>query len=100
MRLKHVAYSLPLSLSGGSAIRRLVSIMILSCIGFGTASAQVILTPAEVAKKARPAVVFIQCKNSQTEVTGSGFVITPDGEIVTALHVIRDMSSCTVQTSD
>jgi len=62
------------------------------------ALAQPPLTTAQIAKKVSPSVVVIQGKTDAGDVLGSGFIISKDGEIVTNLHVIRDMKAASVQT--
>ena len=52
------------------------------------------LTPHQVYEKAAPAVVFIQVDHA---VMGSGFLVSPDGKIVTNLHVIARSKKATVR---
>ncbi|MGW1429331.1 S1C family serine protease [Streptomyces sp. NPDC002431] len=56
-------------------------------------------TVAGVAKAVSPMIVEINATSTAGESTGSGVVITSDGEIVTNNHVISDASSVKVQLS-
>lgn len=49
-----------------------------------------------VAKKVLPAVVYIQRKGTGTKGFGSGFIVSPDGKIVTALHVVSGTSALSI----
>ncbi|MFH8597939.1 S1C family serine protease [Streptomyces rimosus] len=53
-----------------------------------------------VAKAVSPAIVEIKARTSSGQSTGSGVVITPDGEIVTNNHVVAGASSVEVTFSD
>ncbi|MFF3276270.1 S1C family serine protease [Streptomyces chrestomyceticus] len=53
-----------------------------------------------VAKAVTPAIVEIKARTASGESTGSGVVITPDGEIVTNNHVVAGASSVEVTFSD
>ncbi|MYV52687.1 trypsin-like peptidase domain-containing protein [Streptomyces sp. SID3212] len=57
-------------------------------------------TVAGVAKAVSPAIVEINATSDAGEATGSGVVLTSDGEIVTNNHVIADASSVKVQLTD
>jgi hypothetical protein len=58
------------------------------------------LTTAQIAKRVSPSVVVIQGKTEFGDVLGSGFIVSKDGNIVTNLHVIRDMKTASVQLAD
>lgn len=77
----------------GLALRRIAAAVLLTLALAGPAQA---LSPAEIANVATPAVVLIKVPNG----LGSGFVVTPDGKIVTNFHVIRDVRLATVVTAD
>ncbi len=53
--------------------------------------------PSEIAKRVTPAVVLIRGTTDAGEVIGSGFVLSPDGQIATNLHVIRDLKAGGIQ---
>lgn len=50
----------------------------------------------QVTKQVLPAVVTIKGKTDNGEISGSGFIITTNGRIVTSLHVISQMVTATV----
>ena len=58
------------------------------------------LTTAQIAKRVSPAVVVIQGKTDSGHILGSGFIISNDGNIVTNLHVIKDMKTASVQLAN
>jgi putative serine protease PepD len=60
----------------------------------------VVLTTAQIAKRVSPSVVVIQGKTASGNVLGSGVVVSKDGKIVTNLHVIRDLTTVTVQLAN
>jgi hypothetical protein len=68
--------------------------------GFGTASKR--YTVPELARTMSPAVVFIGNVNpkGQVESIGSGFIVDPNGTIVTNYHVIEGASALQVKTLD
>ncbi|MEU7013086.1 trypsin-like peptidase domain-containing protein [Streptomyces sp. NPDC046385] len=57
-------------------------------------------TVAGVAQAVSPSIVEISASSTSGKSTGSGVIITGDGEIVTNNHVISGASSIKVQTSD
>jgi serine protease Do len=68
----------------------------------GSAQAQ---TPGEVFRKVTPSVVVIRAKGSEVTIsgqtrfneTGSGVLISNDGKIMTAAHVVHSMNEITVE---
>ncbi|KUM82653.1 MULTISPECIES: S1C family serine protease [Streptomyces] len=57
-------------------------------------------TVAGVAKAVSPSIVEINATSNAGESTGSGVIITSDGEIITNNHVISGASTVKVSTSD
>ncbi|MEV0529801.1 trypsin-like peptidase domain-containing protein [Streptomyces sp. NPDC050439] len=57
-------------------------------------------TVAGVAEAVSPSIVEISAKSGSGEATGSGVIITKDGEIITNNHVISGASSVKVTTND
>ncbi|MER7488181.1 trypsin-like peptidase domain-containing protein [Streptomyces sp. NPDC126497] len=57
-------------------------------------------TVAGVAEAVAPSIVEISATSNEGSSTGSGVIITSDGEIVTNNHVVSGASSVTVRTSD
>ncbi|MER7515252.1 trypsin-like peptidase domain-containing protein [Streptomyces sp. NPDC126499] len=57
-------------------------------------------TVAGVAQAVSPSIVEISASSGSGRSTGSGVIITSDGEIVTNNHVISGASAITVRTSD
>lgn len=57
-------------------------------------------TIAGVAEAVSPSIVEISAESSAGSATGSGVVITDDGEIITNNHVVAGASSVKVKTSD
>src|SRR5512142_1942319 len=65
-------------------------------LAVGVSYAQLV-TP-ETIERATKAVVLIQgTTETGARISGSGFLISPDGRIVTNLHVIRDLKTGGVQ---
>jgi hypothetical protein len=62
--------------------------------------AQTTFNPAEITKKASPAVVVIKGVSPNGVGLGTGFLVSSDGKIVTALHVIQDFTSGGVQLAN
>ncbi|ALO09927.1 Serine protease [Streptomyces venezuelae] len=63
-------------------------------------SASSVGTVAGVAQAVSPSIVEISASSNSGKSTGSGVIITSDGEIVTNNHVISGASSISVQLSD
>jgi len=61
------------------------------------ASAQDSFRPAEIARKASPAVVLIKTTKGQAHSLGTGFLVSSDGKIVTVLHVLKGASKVAAQ---
>ena len=59
-----------------------------------------LLTTQEIYDKCLPSTVSILVSDSTTTGNGSGFIISSDGYIVTANHVVEDMTSIKVVLSD
>lgn len=57
-------------------------------------------TVAGVAKAVSPSIVEIKAQSNSGTSTGSGVIITSDGEIVTNNHVVSGASQVTVRTDD
>jgi S1-C subfamily serine protease len=59
-------------------------------------------TVSEVVKRSSDAVVLIVISNSSGQETalGSGFIVSPDGEIVTNYHVIKEAKSAIVRLAN
>jgi len=58
---------------------------------------QTALDNAQIAKKASPSIVVIAGKGQPGTTLGTGFLVTSDGKIVTALHVIEGMNTVAVR---
>ncbi len=69
---------------------------LLVCSGSAFAEPAAPPTKAAVAKKVAPAVVFIKGKGPAGVGYGTGFLVSSDGKIVTALHVISDFDEVSV----
>lgn len=62
--------------------------------------AQTGFSPAQIAKKASPGVVVIKGITADGNAFGTGFLLSPDGKIATALHVIQGFKSGGVQLAN
>ena len=59
-------------------------------------------TPGDVFRKVAPSVVVIRAKGSEVgsgrfNETGSGVLISPDGKVMTAAHVVHSMDEISVE---
>ena len=78
----------------------LAAVAIFSIPAAGTAQ-----TPGEVFRKVTPSVVVIRAKGSEVTTggqvrfteTGSGVLISPDGKVMTAAHVVHSMNDISVE---
>ena len=86
-------------------MRRVASLALLAACGGAqtkatpsaeTAHVEKTFTPAQIADKALPSIVFIQTPN----IIGTGFVVWPDGRVATNLHVIAGAREATVLLND
>ena len=59
-----------------------------------------VLTTQEIYNKCLPSVVSISVSNEESAAIGSGFIISEDGYIVTANHVVQDMTRIRVILSN
>lgn len=67
-----------------------------------TSSEQAGAGPGEIFRRASPSVVLIEMRNSDGEPTarGTGFVVQPEGTIITCLHVLQCAASGTVKLAN
>ncbi|MFD0148699.1 S1C family serine protease [Streptomyces sp. NPDC055721] len=72
----------------------------LSSVNGTNVSASSVGTVAGVAQAVSPSIVEISASSNSGKSTGSGVIITSDGEIITNNHVISGASTVTVQLSD
>lgn len=54
----------------------------------------------DAVRRSGPAVVHVRTRSNRGAGSGSGFIISPDGFVVTNSHVIQQATSLQVQTSD
>ncbi|MFB7592019.1 S1C family serine protease [Streptomyces sp. NPDC056169] len=71
-----------------------------SAVNGTNVSASSVGTVAGVAQAVSPSIVEISATSNSGKSTGSGVIITSDGEIITNNHVISGASEVTVQLSD
>lgn len=72
------------------------SLLLTLSIAFG----QAVLNTAQIAKRVAPAVVVIEGNTDDGHVAGSGFIVSKTGDIVTNLHVIKDLRTARVHLPD
>ena len=77
-----------------------LTFLIASLATLPAALAQVALTPAQIAKRVSPSVVMIQGRSDSAQIVGSGFIVSRTGDVITNLHVIRDLETATVHLTD
>lgn len=58
------------------------------------------LTTKELVRRSKPAIVRIEASSAQGVAVGTGFVLSPDGHIVTNLHVIQGAEEIRVTLLD
>ena len=85
-------------------MRRIDAVWILALLMFGTlkGAAAADKTVAELAHDASTSVMVLHIKDSTGKeiAVGTGFVISPDGLLVTARHVIKSAAAAEAQASD
>ena len=69
------------------------------CLLAAGADARPGLTPAEIAARTRPAVVFISADTPAGESVGSGFIVDVMGTVVTNLHVVEGATAIRVKVA-
>jgi S1-C subfamily serine protease len=91
---------------GTTVVLRQINLKIASSSFFATvllsSSLSFALDAGEIYKKASPAVVLIELYNQKGEVekTGSGFLVSADGKILTNYHVIAHSKQATVRLAN
>lgn len=58
------------------------------------------LTTAAIVKRATPAIVLIKGTSNNSPSFGSGFLVSSDGKIITAFHVIENFENLTVRLAN
>ena len=91
-------------LPNGSMKRALVAFLLVGWVAWLSSGVEA-QTPGEVFRKVAPSVVVIRAKGHEVAAsgqtrfneTGSGVLISPDGKVMTAAHVVHAMDEITVE---
>jgi S1-C subfamily serine protease len=89
-------------LEAGHWGKMLASALCLSLLASAQQGRGTIASAGDIYRKSSPAVVLIELYNEKGEVsaTGSGFLISPDGKILTSYHVIAHTKQATVRLAN
>src|SRR5262245_16037755 len=90
---------------GGFGMKRLLTALLVVALPVWLAPVADAQTPGEVFRKVAPSVVVIRAKGRDLSVsgqsrfaeTGSGVLISPDGKVMTAAHVVHAMDEISVE---